>query len=261
MTICFATKATSQTPSQKLIKEIVKEYNAFNYQQAEQKAEQALLNYHQFTTNELVELHKYLALIYFARGKTDESQKQFKTALSVNPGLVLSSLYVSPKIIEFFNKVKAEVKSETRTSEDLTTKYILVKDKRFGASLRSLAVPGWGHIYKGEKNKGIALISLWTAGLSGLLVTHLEYNKAFQAYKDAEEPDDIESTYSRCNSYYKARNSIAVFTVALWLYAHIDAALKKEKSPGFSIRNEGNFIIPHIDDDKIILTCSWQFNN
>lgn len=250
-------KASSQTQSQKIIKSIKKSYNALNYQQAELKAKQALINYHQFSTNELVELHKYLALIYYAQGEIDPSQKQFKTALSLKPDLSLSPLYVSPKIIEFFNRVKTEYNSGTEKEETLAVKYI--PDKRFGASLRSLALPGWGQIYKGEKKKGVALISLWAVSIGGLLVMQLEQSQLHQEYLDAREPENIASKYDRYNSYYKARNSIAVFTAVLWLYAHIDAALKKENSPDFSSLNTGNFITPHIDNDKTFLSIHWQF--
>jgi len=252
------TDVTSQTPSQNLIKKIIKEYNALNYRQAEHNAKQALLNYHKFTSAELVEVHKYLALIYYAQGKLDDSQKEFETSLSLNPDLVLSSLYVSPKIINFFNRVKTEFKLKSQTDEKFALKYVFVEDKRIGAGLRSLALPGWGQIYKGEKKKGITLISLWTASLGGLLVTHLQYNNALQKYKDAEE-FKIESKYKTYNSLYKARNSIAVFAGALWLYAYFDATFKKEKPADFSAPDTAHFLTPYFGQNKILFTYRWQF--
>lgn len=259
LTNIFVNKVFSQNQAQQMIKEIIKDYNALNYQQAAQKAKQALINYHQFTPPELVELHKYLALINYAQGKIDESKKNFEAALSLNPDLVLSPLYVSPKIIEFFNKIKAELNSEAGKIEELSLRYILVRNKKFNASLRSIVLPGWGQIYKGEKKKGIVLVSLWTSSVGGLLVTHLKQSKAREVYLDAKESDEIESKYNDYNNYYKARNYLAIFSLALWLYAHIDAAIKKVPDSSDFSHHEGDPILfPQFRDHQILLTCQWN---
>jgi len=140
--------------------------------------------------------------------------------------LQLNKLYVSPKIINFFEKIKAEVRDETPEQGNFV-RYIIVKDKRLEAAKRSLVFPGWGQIYKGEKKKGMVLAAAWTISLGSLLFTHLAQGKAHQDYLDARNPDDIESNYQRYDDLYRARNSIAIFSIGIWLYAHIDAALKK----------------------------------
>ncbi len=255
-----ANNSFSQIQSKQIIEEIKNYYRAMNYEQAEQKARDALINYNQFAPAELVELHKYLALINFAQGKIEESKKQFKTALSLKPDLVLSPLYVSPKIIEFLNQVKAEVRSGPGITNEFSVKYVVVKDKRFNASLRSLILPGWGQLYKGEKKKGMVLIALCGVSLGGLLATHVEYNKARQEYVAAEQPFEIQSKYRVYNNYYRARNSMAVFTMALWLYAHIDAMIKKAPgSPEVSDPTRAQNIYGRFDHHQLIVTYQFVF--
>jgi len=249
-------KSISQTSSDTLLIEIRKLYQNLEYSPAEIKTKQALLNYNQFTTGELVELHKYLALIYFAQNKLEDSRQQFKTALELSPGLVLSPLYVSPKIIDFFNRIKLSASSETKSNQDLQVRYIIVKDRRFPAVLRSTVLPGWGQVYKGDKKKGITLISLWSMGLSGLLITQFKQSQAKQDYLDAVELAEIESRYKTYNNYYKTRNSMALFMSAVWLYAYFDAGL--QKAPNLTYRTGQNTLGCHFDNRALYLCYQRQ---
>jgi len=257
----FCSDGFSQTvETEKIIRDIKKDYNALKYNEAEQEAKKALINYQQFSPVQLVEIHKYLGLIYYTQNRLDESEKQFKTALSINPDLLLSSLLVSPKIIEFFNNIKAEKEAKPDFRDELFTKYILVKDKRLGAGLRSSILPGWGQIYKGQKKKGTILISSWAVCLGSLLATHLLQERAHKAYLESKDTEKIESNYKIYNNYYKAKNSIALFSIALWLYAHIDAAVTEVSSiPYASLNRKQPIAFPTVYRNQFAITCQFQF--
>lgn len=252
------TETFSQTKQpDKIIQEIETEYKTLNYATAERKAKQALVNYQQFASGQLVKIHKYLGLIYFSQKRLDESEKQFKSALSINSDLTLSPLLVSPKIIDFFNTIKN--KQKTKKKENVSVKYILLKDKRPGASWRSFMLPGWGQRYKGEKKKGTIIISCWATSMAGLLTTHLLQQKAQKNYLNSKGLNKIESNYNTYNKYYKTRNSIALLSLGLWLYAYIDAAVKKTPTTeNFSISEQKKILLPDFSEDHIIFTYLFQ---
>ena len=94
----FPQAVLAQTNSTMLLKEIQKAYNELNYTEAEIKAKSALESYQDFTSSQLTEVHKTLALIYYSLNRSTESRRQFEVALSLNPELKLDPLFVSPKI-------------------------------------------------------------------------------------------------------------------------------------------------------------------
>ncbi|MCH7755947.1 tetratricopeptide repeat protein, partial [candidate division KSB1 bacterium] len=149
----FPQAAYAQTSSTTLLQEIQKAYNELNYTEAEIKARSALENYQDFTSSQLTEVHKTLALIYYSQNKPTESRRQFEVALSLNPELKLDPLFVSPKILEFYDLIKAEWQLSKQQNNDIQNeiRYVLVNDPRPSAALRSMILPGWGQVYKSEK--------------------------------------------------------------------------------------------------------------
>ena len=57
--------------------------------------------------NQLVEIHKYLALSFFNVGNQDSSRTHFYSLLSINPDFEPDPVKTSPKILSFYQDIKS----------------------------------------------------------------------------------------------------------------------------------------------------------
>ncbi len=247
----------SQNKEVQLVEEISSAYNQLNYSEAEIKARAVLKNYQNFTSQQLTEIHKILAFIYYSQNKQAEARLQFEYALSITPELQLDPLYVSPKIMNFFKQIKVdqELKSRQSIHSDSGFRYVLVQDLRPSAALRSMILPGWGQLYKKEKTKGKVLLAMWTVGLSGSVITYLARNNAKNKYLSETSPAKIESCYNSYNRLHKLRNNVLIFSAGVWLYSYIDAVLKKGSNKlNTSSSEKALLILPSFSSNRANLT-------
>ena len=198
-------------------------YERLEYGTAERRAREALADFDAFSADQLVEVHTTLGLILFARNEPLEARTQFEAALSLNPRLTLDPLFVSPKTLEFFDEVKASVAQDGGTMREPVVRYVRVRDPRPAATVRSLAVPGWGQIYKGEQAKGWVLVGLWGASAAGAVTAHVLRAQAEDDYLAATDPTAIADRYDTFNTWHRTRNALALGAVAVWTYAALDA--------------------------------------
>lgn len=198
-------------------------YERLDYLTAERRAREALAAHDAFSADQLVEAHTTLGLILHARNEPLEAREQFAAALSLDPALELDPLLVSPKTMEFFEEIKAEGIGGNRADQTPTLRYVRVRDLRPAATLRSLAVPGWGQLYKGERAKGWTFVGLWSAAVAGTVAAHILRADARQAYLDATDPDEIAGQFDTFARWHQTRNAFAVGATVVWGAAALDA--------------------------------------
>lgn len=221
----------AQQESSKTVEQIREYYDQLLFAEAEKQAQEALKKYENFTPGQLEEIHKILGLIYFSQNKPTQAREQFENALSLNADLKLDPLYVSPKILEFFDSVKRDwLAAKKEEEQQVSVRYLVVEDTRPAAALRSMVLPGWGQFYKGEKKKGIVLSTLWGVGVVGTVLAHIARNNAEDDYLAETDPQKIGSRFSTFNNYHKLRNSLAAFSAAVWVVSYLDAILSRSHS-------------------------------
>jgi len=64
--------------------------------------------------SDIVTMYKYMAFSYIALGKKKHARRAFELMLKVNPNYELNPLLTSPKILNFFNKVRNEQRRKDR---------------------------------------------------------------------------------------------------------------------------------------------------
>lgn len=198
-------------------------YGRLDYSTAERRAREALASFDTFSADQLVEVHTTLALILYARNEPLEAREQFEAALSLNPALDLDPLLVSPKTLEFFEGVKESMSGSGVGDRESVIRYVRVRDPRPAATVRSLVLPGWGQLYKGEPVKGWALLGLWSAATAGAVTAHVLRNDARTDYLAATDPAEITSRYDTFNAWHQRRTALALGAAAVWTYAALDA--------------------------------------
>lgn len=204
-------------------------YQQLDYEAATDSAALALRTPERYRVSELAEIHTILGLIEYSRNNESEARGEFISALSLDPSLQLDSLLVSPKILAFFEDIRAELE-QPRTpppSDAANVRYVVQEDPRTEAALRSMLLPGWGQLHKGERVKGLALVGAWGAAAAGAAVTYVGRRRARIAYEDADTVEDALDRYDPYNQWHQAHQAVLLGMAGVWLFSYADALLAR----------------------------------
>lgn len=197
------------------VADIQRAYDSLKFDEAEKLARQALAAAEAYAPAELVQIHLLLGYIGFTQKQHAGARQHFESALSLQPGLELDSLLVSPRIVRFFEQVKNEYRVGIASS-DPAVKYIVVKDQRLAALRRSLVLPGWGQRHLQRPRSGWIYTAGFLTALGAGLGLHLLQDQAHDRYLAAVTPEEIAREYDAYNQRYRLRN--AAFAAAAGIY-------------------------------------------
>jgi len=66
------------------------------------------------TRKSITEIYKYMGSIYIIQGQKKHATRAFELLLKVNPNYEMNPLLTSPKILNFFNKVRAKIRKKDK---------------------------------------------------------------------------------------------------------------------------------------------------
>jgi len=135
---------------------------------------------------------------------------------------------------------KSKLEYYFKGTEKGTLRLRLTEKTRFKAGVRSLVFPGWGQMYS-ERNKSGLLLSIIQVG-AGIytLVSHQNYEKAFDDYQNAIDNYKQNKKYSaerdqywnivvrrhqKASDAFNKRQTWLYISGGLWLYNLLDAVL------------------------------------
>ncbi|MFQ5568663.1 MAG: hypothetical protein ACE5G0_03250 [Rhodothermales bacterium] len=246
----------SQSAPVPRVEDIWRAYQQLDYTAAADSAQAALEAFERYTPQELADVHTILGLLAFSQNPS-ETRYQFTQALNLNPRLALDSLMVSPKILTFFEQVKSEL-AQARPDENTTpsaVRYVIVEDRRVEAALRSMVLPGWGQLHKGERTKGRILLGVWGAAAGGLVTTHLLRRQAENRYRAADTPADALARYGPFDRWHKARNAFLLGAAGVWIYSYVDALIAGTPSE----RRHRLLITPTVSERRVHVVMRLHF--
>ena len=177
------------------------------------------------TTHDLAQAHLLMGIIDYSQGNIDAARTEFRAAIQLQQEIRPNRSSVSPKIVEFFDSIRA---STVPVQSAVETRYVTIVDQRPAAAIRSMVLPGWGQYYKGDRAKAFVAGASWFATAGATAVAHGVRRRARIRYTDETDPDLIVDRYDAFNRAHKVRNTLAVSAGAVWLVAYIDALM----SPG-----------------------------
>jgi tetratricopeptide (TPR) repeat protein len=251
--LCAALPALAQNADSPFA-EMRSAFQQLNYHAAKSAGERALRDWRKLSPQNVVEVHQVLGIIAYSEGSFFEAKTQFEAALSLDPGLRLDSLYVSPKIQQFLQEVKdALAAGNGHGRGDL--RYLVVPDPRPKAALHSLLFPGLGQMEKGQKTKGRAMMIAAGVGVIATGALHLRREAAQKNYLSAQTIARAVSTYNRYNMFNRARNGAALLTTGVWLYSFFDALTLTPDSPQPRLS-----LAPSGHDAHFAPVLSWQIS-
>lgn len=206
------------------VQQVATFYQKLDFDKAITTGENLIKSGHTYSREELIALYKYVALSYYSIAQIDSSTSRFLSLLSIAPDYELDPVEVSPKIVDFFNRLKERHRSETFREKTVPyTKYVFVEDIRPNAGLRSALLPGWGQFYKGQKKRGIIIGGLFLTSLAATGISLVQESAKHDDYRQSREPTEIEKNYNSYNNWYKRRKFFTVTTISIWAVGILDA--------------------------------------
>jgi hypothetical protein len=200
-------------------------YEALDFDLAIARADSIIESETGYTPDELVEVHTIAALVHIARNQPSAARPHFVSALSIDPDLELNPANASPQALELFQSVRSDLQSGRALESPSAIRYLRVYDPRPAAAYRSMLVPGWGQIYKGQRTRGYVLMGLWASTAAGTITAHIVRHDREQAYLDETEPSQVQSRYDDFNRWHRIRNNLAIAAAATWVVSYLDALL------------------------------------
>ncbi len=253
------------------LNELKTQFQSFNYSDVISIADKLLKDKTQLNKDNQIEIYLLKGISHYSLGQSDSVRTSFYEIIYLNDTYEIDPSRVSPKIIDEFEKLKTEysrfilnknslvaVKRDTVHIVDT----LLVKpdkDVYSATVIRSMVLPGWGHIYSGYKTKGWILTSASTLTLGSMVYFIFDANDKRSQYLNELDPRLIDEKYDDYNTSYKIRNSLIVAYALIWIYAQIDILFVSEIpfTPEISTANANNSSYSFPSD--IQFTMHFQF--
>ena len=210
------------------------QYESFLYTKVVSTADSLLKNPGNFTDGQLIQIYRIKGISEYSLLDENSARKSFLEILNIDSTYKLDSTVTSPKIISFYNNIKKKYlndivkkKSFETCGDSLSAKSNFANinraaEKLRNSMIRSLVLPGTGHLYLGKKAKGIILTSLSAVSLGSMIYFIINTNKKHDAYESETNPSLIPGKYNDYNSSYKMRNASILTFAVLWIYSQVD---------------------------------------
>jgi hypothetical protein len=195
---------------------------------------------------ELIEIYRMKGISHYALLDDSEARLSFIEILRIDSSYTLDPSSTSPKIITFFNEVKAEYLASIKGKEKhiVVTKYDtvyvteIVRDSLAeynlkNAIVRSVFFPGTGHLYLKSDIKSWVLTLLSAATMGTGIYYIIDTNRKEKIYLEERDPNEVAEKYNDYNFSFRMRNLAFISFAALWIYSQLDLLFFIEKeNPG-----------------------------
>ncbi len=237
-------------------------YRAFDYDAVIDIAEQALKDTSDLEKDERIQIYEMKAASHYSKMEMQEALTSFMNLLRLNADHELDPVKTSPKIISFYNEIKANFLQEQAITppepqiQVVDTVRIVENSTGFYRKTlpASLLLPGTGHWLAGNTRKGTWLTSISALALGAAVYFTYQTHEKQELYLNATETEDIQQRYSSYNSAFKKRNALWATYAILWAYAQTD--LLFFQTPQYSINLS---FMPERNFSPAFISCSVHF--
>lgn len=225
------------------VETLEKKFKSFEYSEVISLSDKLLTQRQELAQNDLIHILEMRAISYYSLGETEPSQNTLLEILEINPEFELDPVKTSPKIINFFEEVRSiflsKQEDSMRERQALDSLTAVIQTDTYnqfrGSMLRSIILPGWGHLHSGYSKKGWLLTAISAATMGTAIYFAVDAHSKEEAYLNETERALIESKYDDYNSAYKTRNILVAAYAAVWLYSQIDLLYLSKKRNAVNI--------------------------
>jgi len=252
----------SQDAKQNL-KDLSEKFGNFEYSDVINEASRLIKDKDHFSNNELIEIYRMQGIAYFALSDEQSARVSFIEILKVDSSFEMNPSNTSPKIISFFDKVKNLYLLNLDHNEEpeiakhdtvyveipVTIRDTVNKEILRQALLRSVFIPGTGHLYLHSDFKAWALTTLSVASIAAGIYYIIDTNKKEKEYLQETDINNVAGKYNDYNFAYRMRNFAFITYAALWLYSQFDLLFLSDTGdakvisyiPGFDFKLNNSF--------------------
>ena len=208
------------------------ELESFQYDKVVSDADSILNSKVKIVPEELINIYKIKGIAQYSLSDNEGAKLSFINILKIDSTYNFDSTDTSPKIISFFKGVKNEYAQILRNQKPLVkidTVFVprLINDNNDmdgfkQAMIRSVLIPGWGHLYLNDNVKGTILTALSILTIGSSIYFIIDSNKKERQYLNSVDQAVIQSNYNKYNTSYKLRNISLISFAAVCLYSQID---------------------------------------
>ncbi len=232
------------------LKKVEKAFASFEYENVIRLSD-SLLKTTNLDTTQLIEILRLKAISHYILNQEDLATFTFVHLLQINDHYSLDPILNSPKIINFFEKVKRNYLKTKMTNTIQGDKKKFIPPKQINNTTqfyrkifwRSFLLPGWGHLTQKSSLKGWTLMGLSIATISATVYYSFYTQKLEKDYLNSFEQKKIDQAYDNYNRAFKTRNILVLSYVALWSYCQLDLVKQIEKT--LKLNPEAIKIDPH----------------
>jgi hypothetical protein len=177
----------------------------------------------------------------YSLNQQSDAHDTFLDMLVLKNTYIMDPLDTSPKILEFYNLIRKSYNSNPRieSKTDLNSSPSMTKSIEEQPDLkaiitRSILLPGWGHSYRGNSQKGRWLLAGALITLPASIYFSWDCYNREDKYLSETDPVRMENLYSKYNTSYKLRNGFITAYLAIWLYSQFDVVSFNQSSLFFS---------------------------
>lgn len=215
------------------VEDVAAPFKSFKYSEVIDIADSILAQDSLLSSSDLMEIHRMKALAHFSLGEELFAKNCFYEILKINPRFKLDPVQNSPKIISFFNQIKLDYLQNQITIKDSTpseeikepakTTFSSYSQKNIkSAIVKSLVLPGWGHLYLDKKKSGIVLLMGSIITIPSMIYFIFDTNQKEKDYLNQTNFNDIQNRYDEYNQSYKIRNGLIAGYTLIWIYSQWD---------------------------------------
>jgi hypothetical protein len=189
-----------------------------DYLTARLEAQAALWNRAKLNIVQACKFHELLGFCFVALGQRDDAIGAFRGLLELDRYWQLEP-GISPKISEAFDEARRQYEAYLALP---AAKRLSPAELRFGASWRSLVLPGWGQFYKGQSVRGSVAASLQVLSLVTLAILQSEVNRRHDIYEGKAGNDAI-TAYDEYTRTWRTRNVVGYVALGVYIATYLDA--------------------------------------
>ncbi|MGH1363136.1 MAG: hypothetical protein ACRBF0_06235 [Calditrichia bacterium] len=223
------------------------------------------------SNSELLRLYEIRGMVFYAADDLQSSLFSFIAILDIHSEHQLDPVRTSPKIRSYFEEIRADFLNKKRIAaqnrdkrqQEIDSLEVAIQQRSFahirGSMIRSVLVPGWGHLHNGETRRGwlLTALSMSTIGM-GTYYT-LEAQSRENDYLNETNPDLFSGRFDAFNKTYQIRNGVYIAFAALWIYSQVDLFYFSRKPGISSSKTLSYFPVPVVDRENT-LRLLWQMN-
>jgi hypothetical protein len=251
--VLFITESFAQQVNP--LQQVNDRYKNFDYQGVIKSGDQILKTARDLGRQDSLEIFRLQGLSYYSMADMSGALHCFISMLRLEPAYQMQLRDNPPKVINFFEEIKRDFIT-SRSTESMTEGMHSDVEKnkpdpgsdQFDLRRRnqaigySLILPGAGHLYSGESDKGWLLLTAGLISLGSSIYFTIDANKKEDEYLEATSAEDIDNRYDDYNKAYKWRNTSYLLYAGIWIFTQMDFLFwSKPGTPNLSVFPENRY--------------------